>query len=322
MPLKSIRIKQVGKNAKFSVVVPVYMNSASIPDVVSRLEDINNELDGSLEAIFVVDGSPDDSFARLKALLPSAKLRSRVLSHSRNFGSFAAVRTGFSVASGQFIAVMAADLQEPKHLIIDFFDELQKDNTDVVLGVRKQRSDPLLTRLASRVFWGIYRTLIQPEIPKGGVDVFAVRRNVAETLVSFSESNSSLVGQLFWVGYNRKSVFYSRLTRKHGKSSWSFSAKLRYLNDSIYSFTSLPITIILTIGIFGTFASLLAGFGIFFTWLLGGIEVPGYTAQILVQLLSTGSLLFALGVIGTYVWRTYENSKQRPLSIVMRDESF
>lgn len=307
---------------RYSVIVPVFLNEESIPNVVERLESLNDLFSGQLEGIFVVDGSPDASYLILKKMLPQAKFSSRLVSHSRNFGGIPAVRTGLSLARGEYMAVMAADLQEPVELVADFFRELSRDETDIVLGVRRRRSDPLLSRISSNFFWWMYRRLVHPEIPKGGIDVFAVRRSVAMTLIKMSESHSSLVGQLIWVGYRKSEVPYSRQARKHGKSSWSFKKKIRYLNDSIYSFTSLPISVILIIGVTGTVLSGMFALAVFSAWLFGGIEVPGYTTQIIVQLLSTGSVLFALGVLGTYIWRTYENSKQRPQSIVMSDESF
>ena len=306
----------------YSIVVPVYLNSESLPEVLLRLESINATLKRSLEVVFVVDGSPDDSLLVLKSLLPKSQFQARLLSHSRNFGSFEAIRTGFRAAQGEFVAIMAADLQEPEDLTIRFFKELAGGSVDVVLGVRESRRDPFFTRFASNLFWWLYRRFVQKSMPSGGIDVFGVNQTVAKNLVSMSESHSSLVGQLLWVGYRRTEIRYSRLARAYGKSAWSFSKKLRYMSDSLFSFTSLPISIILLMGAVGTLLSAVLSLAIFVTWFFGGIEVAGYTAQMLVQLLSTGSLLFALGVVGTYVWRTYENSKQRPLSIVMSDDSF
>ncbi len=307
---------------KYSVIVPVYLNEDSMQEMVQRFSSLNDKFSGQLEAIFVVDGSPDSSYAILRELLPSVSFPARLVSHSRNFGSFAAIKTGFSLARGSVMAVMAADLQEPIELVIDFFRELDKGEAEIVLGVRKGRTDPFTSRVSSGAFWWMYKRLVHREIPPGGVDVFAVTKPVAQTLLEMTESHSSLIGQLMWVGYRKAQVMYSRLPRRHGKSAWSISKKIRYLNDSIYSFTSLPIVIILTIGLLGTLISGLLALVVLSTWLIGGIPVPGYAAQMIAQLFSTGSILFAMGVLGTYIWRTYENSKHRPPSIVMYDEVF
>ena len=306
----------------YSLIVPVYQNEHSIPEVLERIESLNGSLPDPIEAIFVVDGSPDSSYLVLKRLLPEANFSSRLVSHSRNFGSFAAIKTGLSLAKGQYIAVMSADLQEPAELVVGLFQELKKGGSDIVLGVRSKRNDSFMSRSFSSFFWWTYRNFVQRQTPKGGVDIFGVTKAVGTTLVAMSESHSSLVGQLMWVGFRRSEVAYVRQARKHGKSGWSFAKKLRYFSDSLYSFTNLPISIILVVGATGTAMSGVFALIVFSTWILGGIAVPGYTAQMIVQLLSTASVLLALGVLGTYIWRTYENSKQRPQSIVMSDESF
>jgi polyisoprenyl-phosphate glycosyltransferase len=307
---------------RYSVVIPVYGNAESLPQVIERLEWLQGRLDSPLEAVFVVDGSPDDSLAVLRGLLPQSTLRSQLISHSRNFGSFAAIRTGFLRARGEYIAAMAADLQEPAELVETFFDKLATGEWDIAVGTRLRRGDPWGARTASRVYWGLYRRLVQRDMPSGGVDIYACTRAVAQKFADLDESNSSLIGLLFWLGYRRVEVPYSRREREHGTSGWSTRKKVRYLLDSVFSFTSLPITIILVVGVLGTVASFVAALVVFCAWLFGSIEVPGYTAEMLVLLLAAGSILSALGIVGTYVWRTFENTKGRPISVVMAQEEF
>jgi glycosyltransferase involved in cell wall biosynthesis len=306
----------------YSIVIPVYRNEESIPALLQQLEQINKTLEKSLEAVFVIDGSPDKSLDKLEKLLPLQNFRSRLITLSRNFGSFAAIKTGFDQAEGEFIGIMAADLQEPPELIVELFRILETNEFDVAVGRRESRSDPLASSLASSIYWSTYKTFIQNEMPKGGVDIFATTREVAIQLAKLNESNSSLVGLLMWVGYRRAEVPYTRLQRVHGKSGWTGSKKIKYMMDSVFSFTSLPISIILLIGMIGTFLTFIASLIVFFSWLFGGIPVPGYAAQMLVQLLSSGTILFALGVIGTYIWRIFENSKARPTAIVRSSERF
>lgn len=307
---------------ELSVVVPVYKNAESLPLVIERLEWLQGHLGVSVEAVFVVDGSPDTSTHILRELLPNSRLSSQLLLHSRNFGSFAAIRTGFEAARGAYVAAMAADLQEPVELIVEFYESLSSGEFDVAVGTRVKRSDPALTKFFSNTYWSAYRRLIQKEMPSGGVDIFACTKEVARKLTELGESNSSLIGLLFWLGHRRVEIPYSRLLREHGKSSWSLRKKFRYLADSIFSFTSLPISIILIVGVVGVTGSFAAALIVLVTWMLNAIAVPGYTALMLILLLSTGSILFALGIVGTYVWRTFENTKGRPTSIVMTTERF
>ena len=307
---------------RYSVVVPVYKNAASLPEVVARLEEMALRLDAPLEVVFVVDGSPDDSARVLRELLPTSALGSQLICHARNFGSFAAIRTGFLAARGEYIAAMAADLQEPVELIETFFQKLSTGEYDVAIGTRASRQDPQLTRVMSRLYWAFYRRWIQRDMPSGGVDIFACTKDVAANFASLRESHSSLIGLLFWLGYRRVEVPYERQERVHGKSSWTFKKKFTYLTDSAFSFTSLPITVILVVGLIGSVVALVIAFVVFISWLLGAIPVAGYPALMLVLLFATGSILFALGIVGTYVWRTFENTKNRPLSVVMLHETF
>jgi polyisoprenyl-phosphate glycosyltransferase len=309
-----------GSEVRYSIVIPVYGNSATLPAVVERLEALQARLDDRLEAVFVVDGSPDDSVAVLRRLLPASTLVTRLVCHSRNFGSFAAIRTGFLRARGDYVAAMAADLQEPVELVEEFFRTLASGDWDIVVGTRAGRDDPAVSRLASRAYWSLYRRFVQKDMPVGGVDIYACTREVASRFEELDESNSSLIGLLFWLGYRRTEVPYRRNKREEGKSGWSTRKKVRYLLDSVFSFTSVPITAILTVGVVGTTASFVAAFIVLMAWLAGSIEVPGYTALMLVLLLASGSILSALGIVGTYVWRTFENTKGRPLSVVMTDQ--
>ena len=129
--------------------------------------------------VFVVDGSPDNCYEILADRLTTVPFHSQLLLHSRNYGSFAAVRTGLEVAKGTFFAVMAADLQEPPALVIDFFNCLEADEADIILGARESRQDPLLSRFLSNVYWRFYSKFIIPDIPKGGVDVSHIPRIAA-----------------------------------------------------------------------------------------------------------------------------------------------
>lgn len=313
---------QARASSTVSVVVPVYRNVETLAELVSRLEATSRQLGGRLEAIFVIDGSPDECGAILRGLLSDSTLRSRLAWHSRNFGAFAAVRTGLALASGGCIAVISADLQEPFELLGEFDAAVSGEGHDVVLGVRRSRRDPWLSRVGSASFWAIYCRWIQPEMPRGGVDVFACSARVRDALLRLEESNTSLVGLLIWLGFGRVEVPYDRLPRELGRSGWSLRKKLRYLLDSSYSFTDLPINLLLVVGISGVLLSLIGAVVVFLSWLLVGTHVGGYTPLMLTLLVMGSLILSGLGVVGSYVWRTYENSKRRPGAVQMLVEDF
>lgn len=303
----------------FSLVIPVFKNEASLPDLMDACSALARALKFPLEVVCVVDGSPDDCAAWLREHLPRQPFRSQLCEHSRNFGSFAAIRTGLALATGDVFAVMAADLQEPITLAQTFFEKLASGEVDVAIGVRAGRVDD---SISSRIFWGLYRRFIIREVPAGGVDMFGCSREARDTLVSLHERNSSLIGQLFWIGYRRVQVQYERQARKHGVSAWTFSRKVNYLLDSVYSFSDLPIRLLMWLGVGSLGTAALAGLLVLVARLTGQIEVPGYTATILAVMFFGGLNSLGLGVIGEYVWRTFENTKGRPVAISTRKVSF
>lgn len=204
-----------------TLVIPVYRNEGNLPDLLVAIAGVNTQLDNDLEVVFVVDGSPDRCYEILREKLPSQPFRSKLILLSKNFGSFMAIRTGLQNGSGDRFAVMAADLQEPPELVLEMNRVLLGQDTDVVVGVREGRQDPWGSRMASYLFWGLYRRYVIPEIPPGGVDMFACNRAFRDTLLTLDERHSSLIAQIFWLGYRRKVVTYTRQERVHGTSAWT-----------------------------------------------------------------------------------------------------
>lgn len=307
---------------RYSLVIPVYRNSDNIGELLPACRVLHDGLAGRLEVIFVVDGSPDDSHAQLLAKLPTSGLRSQLISLSRNFGSFAAIREGLMHARGEFAAVMAADLQEPPELVLDFFGRLERGDGDIAFGLREARNDPPMSKMFSALFWWVYRNFVQRDVPVGGVDVFAINRSFLDRVIAFSEANSSLLGLLFWMGGRRIFVSYTRRERRHGKSAWTFRKKFTYLLDSIFAFTDAPIRLLLASGIVGMGLAVSMGAAVLLARLLGAVDVPGYTGTMLTVLFFGGLNALGLGLVGNYAWRAYENTKHRPLSIPIMLDRF
>lgn len=305
-----------------SLIIPVYRNEGSLPDLLQAVADLNAELHGAFEAVFVVDGSPDRCYEILRERLPLCPMRSRLVLLARNFGAFAAIRSGLEIASGDRFAVMAADLQEPPELVLRMNDALQQGDCDVVVGVREARADPWSTRWSSGLFWWLYRRYVVPDIPPGGVDVFACNRPFRDTLLQLGESHSSLIAQIFWLGFRRRLLPYVRLERQHGTSAWTLRKKVNYLMDSVFAFSDLPIRLLIRAGAAGVFAAAALGVVVAAGRLLGLIAVPGYAMTILTIVFFGALNLLSLGIVGSYAWRAYENTKQRPLAVRLRAESF
>jgi len=305
---------------RHSLVIPVYRNEENIPDLLRALADLAGKIE-AFEAVFIVDGSPDRSVSLLSEKLPAMPFAWQLVELSRNFGSFAAIRQGLAIARGELTAVMAADLQEPPELVHELFRQVGAKEYDLAVGVRTSRKDSPLTQMTSKIYWTLYHSLVMQEIPAGGVDVFACNRAFRDALLSLEERNSFFIGQLFWLGFRRVEIPYERRARVIGKSAWTFQRRLRYMLDSVFAFSDLPISVLLWLGALGV--------GVSFGWSLalvllkafGLIAVRGYVAIMLAIMFFGSLLLLSQGILGCYLWRVAENTKKRPISVVLSHRS-
>lgn len=302
----------------FSLIVPLYRSEPNLPRLLSEIRRLAAEAPGPMELILVNDGSPDRCAEILAEELPRMDFPVRLVHLSRNFGAFPAIAAGMAHARGDFLAVLAADLQEPPELALEFWRRMQAGDADVVFGVRTQRADPWLSSLASNLFWAIYRRWVNPEIPAGGVDVFGCTKRVRDHVCRLNDAQTNLIALLFWVGFRRAFVPYQRLPRKEGRSAWTFAKKLRYSLNSIFSFTDLPLLVLQTAGIIGVLAALAGGAVVLAARIFGRIAVPGYTPIVLSIFFFGGLTIFAIGILGQYVWLALRKSQDRPDYIIDR----
>ena len=305
-----------------SLVIPVYNNEDNLHRLFGELDQLASELSDELEIVFVVDGATDASLRVLGERLPSWPRRTQLIELSRNFGSFAAITAGLERARGEYLAVIAADLQEPPALVIEFHRLLASGRVDVVMGHRVGRADPWWSRAASESFWRLYRRFVVRDIPRGGVDVFGCTREVRDHLLQLKEVTTNLVALVFWLGFRRAFVPYERRPRLEGRSGWTLGRKLRYAIDSVFSFTDLPIRALLLLGLAGTAFAVVAGLTVFIMWTLGRIPVLGYTPLMLVITFFGGLTALGLGIVGQYLWLSLQNVRRRPNYIVKSAAAF
>jgi glycosyltransferase involved in cell wall biosynthesis len=303
-----------------SLVIPVYKNEANLDRLLAELVKLASLVPGEFEVVFVVDGSPDRCLEILRERLPQLPLRTQLLSLSRNFGSFAAVAAGLERARGECMSVMAADLQEPPELVLQFFDALGSGRADIVFGVRSRRSDPWLSEIASNIFWFLFRKLVIKDIPPGGVDVFGCTREVRDQLIQLQGIDSNLIALLFWLGYRREYIVYERQRRLEGKSAWTFGKKLRYCVNSIFNFTDLPIQLLLYSGAVALVLAVAASLLVIVAKLRGGIPVPGYAATVLAIMFFGALTSLGFGIVGQYLWLGLQVSRRRPHYVVRSAE--
>ena len=305
-----------------SLVIPVYRNEENLPRLFHELTSLAARVPGSLEIVFVVDGSPDRSLEILKTHLRTWDVQTQLVELSRNFGSFAAIGEGLRVGKGDYFAVLAADMQEPPELVLEFERLMASGQADAVFGYREGRADPWSSRVLSESFWALYRRFVVPDMPKGGIDVFGCTRQVRDHLVGMKELNTNLVALLLWLGFRRAFVPYQRRARLEGRSAWTFTRKLRYALDSVFSFTDLPIRALLMLGAAATVASFVASVTVLVFWLMGLVPVLGYTPLMLAVMSFGGLTALGLGIVGQYLWLSLQNTRNRPSAVVKTVEVF
>lgn len=296
---------------KLSIVIPVYFNAENLPPLYDDLkEKILDRVDFPVEILMVDDGSGDDSYRVMLSLAMRDK-RIRVFKLSRNFGSDAAVLCGLVNATGDCAVVKAADLQEPTEMILDMYRKW-REGCNVVLAVREGREESRAQEFFADLYYGMTRRFALPNMPRKGFDVFLVDRRVIEVLGGMNEPNSALDGQLLWAGFTTGTVTYVRRERKIGKSRWTLRKKIRLVADTLFSFSTLPIACITGLGALSVAGSIIWALNALVSKLRGEIPVTGWTMMFIFQLLSFGVIMLTLGLLGAYLWRTFDASRRRP----------
>ncbi len=300
---------------KFSIVVPIYFNALNIPHTVPRLQKLQELLpDCELEFVFVDDGSKDNSFQ----LLLEAKQqdeRIKVIKLSRNFGSMSAIQAGLQYASGDCIGVIAADLQDPPELFVDMIKEW-RNGKKVVLATRSDREESLSQKMFSNSYYYLLEKFALKDYPKGGFDFLLVDKQVAQEVIDIGEKNTNVMSLIYWLGHDREYFPYVREERKLGKSRWTMSKKIKLFIDSFVSFSYMPIRFMSALGVITALLSFLYGVYVVVGALSGWIPIQGWTTIIALITFLLGIIMVMLGIIGEYLWRILDESRNRPSFIV------
>lgn len=303
---------------KISIVIPVYYNEKNLEplyeDIKKKVIDV---IDYEYEIVMVNDGSKDESWNVMKKLA-AYDSNIRIISLSRNFGSHAAILCGISHCTGDCAIVKAADLQEPTELVLEMVESWKKGN-NVVLAVREGREESKSQTFFANFYYDLVRKTALPNMPKGGFDVYLIDRKVITVLENLDEKNSALTGQLLWSGFKTDIVYYTRLAREIGESKWTLKKKIRLVTDTLFSFSSLPITAVLAVGVGSMVIAIIWAIVVLISKLSGAITVSGWTSLFIFNLFSFGVIMMTLGVLGEYLWRTFDASRNRPPYIIEED---
>ena len=291
------------------------MHNKQEEKVFDKLKENTNT---EYELIMVDDGSKDNSY---KVMQDLAKIDSniKIIHLSRNYGEHAAILAGLSQCTGDCAVRKAADLQEPSEMILDMMKKYD-EGYKVVLATRADREEPIVQKAFSNLYAFLMRKLALHNMPKGGFDSFLIDRQVIDFLVKMQESNTSLMSQILWAGFETATVPYVRKKREIGKSRWTLSKKIKLVYDSLISFSYFPIKMITNVGFFSFFISVMLLLIIIYKKFVGKIDVEGYTSLIMVMLMAFGIIMLSIGILGEYLWRTYDAARKRPPYIIEKVE--
>lgn len=300
----------------FSIVVPVYYNEPNLPETIPQLLALGDKLKGyTLELVFVDDGSGDRSLEILLEYQNKYPKNIKVVKLTRNFGSMAAIQAGFSVATGDCVGMIAADLQDPPELFVDMISYWEK-GVKAVFAIRSDREESLIQKMFSNTYYALLRRFAIKDYPKGGFDFLLVDKQIVKEVNKACEKNTNIMTLIFWLGHGHVTIPYVRRSRKRGKSRWTLAKKIKLFIDSFIAFSYVPIKFLSVLGLLFSIGSFFyAGF-IFYHWLAYGIEVKGWTAMMILLTLTSGIQMMMLGLLGEYLWRTLDEIRRRPPYVI------
>lgn len=300
--------------SKLSIVVPVYYNE----DTLQMLyEDMKRKILGQIgdyEIVFVDDGSEDASWEIMNRIRETDS-RVQCIKLSRNFGEHAAILAGLSQCSGDCAVTKQADLQEDSRIILEMYDSWKKGNK-VVLAVRAERDENPIKKFFANMYYAIVRKFIDKNMPQGGCDCYLLDRQVIRVLELLDEKNSSLTLQVLWVGFQTDKIYFHRKDREVGKSRWTLSKKIKLVVDSMMSFSYFPIRLMTTTGVLFAVFAVILGIGVIVERFTVGTPIAGWASLMCVVLFSSGLILLMMGMLGEYIWRTLDASRNRPPFII------
>ncbi|THD74521.1 MAG: glycosyltransferase [Phenylobacterium sp.] len=298
-----------------SLVIPMHDEAPVLDSLFRQLDETVGRLAVKLEIVCVDDGSRDATLELLSTRAARDR-RVKVLSLSRNFGKEAALTAGLEAASGDMVVPLDADLQDPPELIGEFVT-LWEQGYDVVYGVRSDRtSDTVLKRASANLFYQLFNSVSDYPIPASTGDFRLMDRKVIEALARLPERNRFMKGLFAWVGFKQVGVPYVRPARMAGTTAWGYRKLFRFAVDGVTAFTTLPLRIWTLVGIGAAVLAIITGVGLIVRVLMVGRDVPGYASLMVALLFGFALQMIALGVMGEYIGRMYQEVKGRPTYLV------
>ncbi len=301
---------------KLSLVVPCYNEAENVAAFQEAVISAFTGCGYDYEIVFVDDGSKDATLHNLRKLYNTQICPVKVVSFSRNFGKEAAIFAGMHHASGEYISLIDADLQQRPEIVRNMVSILdEKPEYDVVAAYQDRRGEGKVLSFFKKSFYSLINKLSDINLKSDASDFRTFRRSVADSILALGEYHRFSKGIFAWVGYNTCFIPYTACERVAGTSKWSFTKLFNYAVEGIIGFSTKPLRIATFLGGLTAFAAMVYLIIVIFEKLITGIDIPGY-ATIIVLILFLGSIqLMCIGIIGEYVGRSFEQSKNRPVYI-------
>ena len=301
---------------KLSFVVPCYNEAENVANFQEAVIQAFGDCGYDYEIVFIDDGSRDATLHNLKKLYQEQKCPVKVVSFSRNFGKEAGLYAGLQHASGDYITLIDADLQQRPEIVRDMVNILEEQTEyDVVAAYQDRRGEGKVLSFFKRSFYAVINKLSDVTLQPDASDFRTFRRSVRDSILELGEYHRFSKGIFAWVGYNTRFIPYTACERAAGTTKWSFWKLVNYAIEGIIGYSTAPLRLATCLGGAAGIAAVLYLIVVVLQKLIWGIDVPGY-ATIIVLILFFGSMqLFCIGIIGEYVGRTFEQSKDRPIYV-------
>jgi polyisoprenyl-phosphate glycosyltransferase len=315
-------------NQKISIVIPVFNNELNLDDTVTAVIELSKAFKSKsydFECIFVDDGSEDDSYEKLVTLYEQNKSLEpailKIIKLTKNFGQYYAIEAGMSLATGDYIGFISADLQDPINLFLEMAEKINND-TKLVIAEREKREDAGFGKYFAKLTHYLIKKYINSDFPNGGYDFCLFDKCIAKRVVDTKDRNGELAILLLSFGYKHEVINYTRTKRVLGKSGWTLSKKIKLFIDTFTSNSYLPLRVVSITGALSASISALYFIFVFFQWMFGISDVQGWTTIVLLITLYSGLILLSIGIIGEYLWRILDGVKNNERYIVENKAGF
>ena len=296
---------------KISLIVPCFNEEGNVKTFYEETIKTFKDTKYKIEIVYVNDGSKDNTLMELKSIVKESKIDVKVINFSRNFGKEAGIYAGLKECRGDYAVIIDADMQQPPKLILPMLKEIEKNSdVDIVCYYQEKRKEGKLLSLFKKMFYRVMSKSMNMNIQDGASDFRLFNRKVINTILEISEHDRFSKGIFNWIGYNTKYLPYVPEKRQSGKTSWSFKSLLRYGINGILSFSSKPLKIIYKLGIIDLLISLIW----YIINIVNCLVIESYIIPSIVLLFGINNIV--LGVISEYIYRSYNETRNRPIYII------